>query len=148
MAQLRCGVLTVSDRCSRGEAVDESGPRLVSLLKEKLGVNSVLSALVADEIDEIKRVILHWCDAEKLDLVVSTGGTGFAPRDNTPEAVRPLLEKEAPGMVHAMLSVSLSATPFAMLGKLELASSLLIWLQAGLCAVFVVAHWLPRCPEV
>ena len=72
---------------------------------------------VPDEVDAIQAVLKEWSDVKRLSLVLTTGGTGFSPRDVTPEATRPLLEKEAPGIVVAMISKSLTITPMAMLSR-------------------------------
>lgn len=112
------GILTVSDRCSRGEAEDKSGPNLQKLVKSsKLNVNEVLCDCVPDERNEIKRALLKWCDSEELHLVLTTGGTGFSPRDVTPEVTSEVVERSAPGLSLAMLSESLKVTPMAMLSR-------------------------------
>ncbi len=111
------GVLTVSDRVSRGEAEDRSGPLLVRLVEERLGWRVVQWAVVPDEAARIREVLLRWSDEEGLALILTTGGTGFAPRDVTPEATRQVIEREAPGLVEAMRSASLQVTPHAMLSR-------------------------------
>ena len=118
MSALKVGILTVSDRCSRGEAEDKSGPNLQKLVRSsKLNVNEVLCDCVPDEQSEIKRVLLAWCDTEELHLVLTTGGTGFSPRDVTPEVTTEVIERPAPGLSLAMLSESLKVTPMAMLSR-------------------------------
>ncbi len=118
MDVVSCAVLTVSDRCASGEAVDQSGPAVAALLQERLpGAQVVDRAVVADEVEAIQAVVRRWADDERIALILTTGGTGFAPRDRTPEAVRPLLDREAPGLVVAMLQASLSVTPHAMLSR-------------------------------
>lgn len=115
---VKLGILTVSDRCSRGEAEDKSGPNLQKLVKSsKLNVSKVQCDCVPDERNEIKRVLLKWCDLEELHLVLTTGGTGFSPRDVTPEVTSEVIEKSAPGLSLAMLSESLKFTPMAMLSR-------------------------------
>lgn len=115
---VKLGILTVSDRCSRGEAEDKSGPNLQKLVKSsKLNVSKVQCDCVPDERNEIKRVLLKWCDLEELHLVLTTGGTGFSPRDVTPEVTSEVIEKSAPGLSLAMLSESLKVTPMAMLSR-------------------------------
>lgn len=115
---VKVGILTVSDRCSRGEAEDNSGPNLQKLVKSsKLNVSEVQCDCVPDERNEIKRVLLKWCDLEELHLVLTTGGTGFSPRDVTPEVTSEVIEKSAPGLSLAMLSESLKVTPMAMLSR-------------------------------
>lgn len=88
----RAAVLTCSDRCSRGETADESGPLLVGLLP-LLSCGEVRYRLVPDEVERIREAVLGWAE-EGLDLVLITGGTGFAPRDFTPEALRPLFHRD------------------------------------------------------
>ncbi len=113
-----CAVLTVSDRGAAGESEDRSGPLLVRMLEEQLaGAKVVATAIVPDDIEGIQAFIREWADEQQVALILTTGGTGFAPRDQTPEAVRPLLEREAPGLVVAMLSASLKITPYAMLSR-------------------------------
>jgi gephyrin len=112
-----CAVLTVSDRCAAGEAEDQSGPLLVGMLEAHLPGATVAATIVPDEISQIQAVLRRWADDEGIALILTTGGTGFAPRDQTPEAVRPLLDREAPGLVVAMLAASLAITPHAMLGR-------------------------------
>ncbi|MDQ4076334.1 MAG: MogA/MoaB family molybdenum cofactor biosynthesis protein [Chloroflexota bacterium] len=113
-----CAVLTVSDRCASGEAEDQSGPVLVELLQNQLpGARVTDTAVVPDEVAAIQVMIRRWADEQDVALIVTTGGTGFAPRDRTPEAVRPLLDREAPGLVVAMLNTSLAVTPYAMLSR-------------------------------
>ena len=115
---VKVGILTVSDRCSRGEAEDKSGPNLQKLVKSsKLNVSEVQCDCVPDERNEIKRVLLKWCDLEELHLVLTTGGTGFSPRDVTPEVTSEVIEKSVPGLSLAMLSESLKFTPMAMLSR-------------------------------
>lgn len=115
---IRCAVLTVSDRGAAGETEDRSGPLLVEMLEGQLaGATVVSTAIVPDEVEAIQAKVRQWADEEHLALIVTTGGTGFAPRDRTPEAVRPLLDREAPGLVVAMLTASLAITPYAMLSR-------------------------------
>ncbi len=111
------GVLTVSDRVSRGEAEDASGPELVRLVQEVLGWEVTRTAVVPDEREQIAAILRRWADEEDLALVLTTGGTGFAPRDVTPEATRDVIERETPGLVEAMRAASLQVTPHAMLSR-------------------------------
>src|SRR5437867_2076917 len=114
---IACGVLTISDRSARGERTDESGPVVRELLARLLPESEVThTAVVPDERDQIAGTLIAWC-AHRLQLILTTGGTGFAPRDVTPEAVRAVLEREAPGLVFAMLQSSLQKTPHAMLSR-------------------------------
>lgn len=115
---ISCAVLTVSDRGAAGISPDRSGPLLVELLERQLpDAQVVATAIVPDEIEAIQTVVQQWTDEKDVALIVTTGGTGFAPRDRTPEAIRPLLERETPGLVVAMLSASLAITPYAMLSR-------------------------------
>ncbi|KAM9466072.1 gephyrin-like isoform 3-T3 [Clarias gariepinus] len=117
--QIRVGVLTVSDSCFRNLAEDRSGVNLKDLVHDPSLLGGVISAyrIVPDEIDEIKETLVDWCDEKELNLVLTTGGTGFAPRDVTPEATREVIEREAPGMALAMLMGSLNVTPLGMLSR-------------------------------
>lgn len=116
---VKVGVLTVSDRCSRGQAEDKSGPNLQKILRSSsaLKVNEILSDCVPDEANEIKRVLLKWCDTENVHVILTTGGTGFSPRDITPEVTSEIIERPAQGLTLQMLSESLKVTPMAMLSR-------------------------------
>ena len=114
---MRVGVLTVSDRSARGEREDKSGPLLAELVEERLGAEVVRMDVVPDEREEIAAVLKDWADRLRLDLVLTTGGTGFAPRDVTPEATRDVIEKEAPGLAEAMRAESLKVSSHAMLSR-------------------------------
>jgi len=114
----RVGILTVSDRSYRGEREDLSGPAIRELVLERLeGAEVELEAVVPDEINIIRGTLLVWTDEVGLDLILTTGGTGFAPRDVTPEATRTVIQREAPGLVEAMRAASLQVTPHAMLSR-------------------------------
>ncbi|CAN9502033.1 unnamed protein product [Ophioblennius macclurei] len=117
--QTRVGILTVSDSCYKNLAEDRSGVNLKDLVHDPSLLGGVISAykIVPDEIDEIKETLLEWCDEQELNLILTTGGTGFAPRDVTPEATREVIEREAPGMALAMLMGSLNVTPLGMLSR-------------------------------
>ncbi|XP_061843052.1 gephyrin b isoform X4 [Nerophis lumbriciformis] len=117
--QIRVGVLTVSDSCFRNLAEDRSGVNLKDLVHDPslLGGMIVAYKIVPDEIDEIKETLVDWCDEKELNLILTTGGTGFAPRDVTPEATKEVIEREAPGMSLAMLMGSLNVTPLGMLSR-------------------------------
>ncbi|XP_035284591.1 gephyrin a isoform X13 [Anguilla anguilla] len=117
--QIRVGVLTVSDSCFRNLAEDRSGINLKDLVHDPSLLGGTVSAykIVPDEIDEIKETLVDWCDEKELNLILTTGGTGFAPRDVTPEATREVIEREAPGMALAMLMGSLNVTPLGMLSR-------------------------------
>jgi len=117
MAGWRVGILTVSDRGFHGEYRDLSGPVIRELLAARLGASVDLEAVVPDERNVIAGTLLAWADEVGLDLVLTTGGTGFAPRDVTPEATGDVLERVAPGLVEAMRAASLTVTPHAMLSR-------------------------------
>jgi len=110
-------VLTISDRAARGETQDRSGPVLVELVQVRLGWPVVRTAIVPDERDVIAATLRQWADEDDLALVLTTGGTGFAPRDVTPEATRDVIEREAPGLAEAMRAASLKVTPHALLSR-------------------------------
>jgi molybdenum cofactor synthesis domain-containing protein len=114
---IRAGVLTISDRGYRGEYHDLSGPLIGEMLTELLGVVVESMAVVPDERTVVAETLRSWVDEVGLDLVVTTGGTGFAPRDVTPEATRDVIEREAPGLAEAMRAASLRITPHAMLSR-------------------------------
>jgi len=108
-------VVTLSDRCARGETQDESGPALAAELT-LLGA-SVQNVLLADDRDQLVRQLSLACDQGNFDVILTTGGTGLAPRDITPEATLAVIEREVPGMAEAMRAASLSKTPMAMLSR-------------------------------
>ncbi len=113
---IRVGILTVSDRSARGERVDQT--QLV--LRERLDPKTfevVAYEVVPDEPAQIRRVLRMWADKDRLDLVLTNGGTGLAPRDHTPEATREVLDKEAPGLTELMRLEGLKKTPLAALSR-------------------------------
>jgi molybdenum cofactor synthesis domain-containing protein len=121
---VRIGILTVSDRSARGEREDLGGPAVEASAiagwptGDAVGRPQVLRRLVVpDDRAEIGKVLRAWSDSDDLDLVLTTGGTGFAPRDITPEATLDVVERLAPGLAEAMRAASLRSTPHAMLGR-------------------------------
>lgn len=114
---LRFGILTLSDRSARGEREDASGPALAALIEAENWLVSK-QALLPDHESAIRAVLSEWADSGELDVILTTGGTGFAPRDVTPEATRAVLEREAPGLAEAMRAASLKITPHAMLSRI------------------------------
>ncbi len=120
---IRAGILTISDRGHRGEYQDLSGPAIRDLLMGSLAemasvpVSIELEAIVPDERTVIAGTLRDWADNAGLDLVLTTGGTGFGPRDVTPEATRDVVERDAPGLAEAMRAASLLITPHAMLSR-------------------------------
>lgn len=109
-------ILTVSDRSARGERPDASGPALHSRL-DQAGWQVRMTKTLPDELTAIRNLLAAWADAGDLDLILTTGGTGFAPRDVTPEATQAVLDRPAPGMAEAMRLASLAITPHAMLSR-------------------------------
>jgi molybdenum cofactor synthesis domain-containing protein len=116
MTTLRFAILTVSDRSSRGERPDASGPALAELVRSQ-GWQVVKQDIVADEVEAIQETFLTWSDSGEVDVILATGGTGFAPRDVTPEATRIVVERLTPGLDEAMRVASLKVTPHAMLSR-------------------------------
>ncbi|HEX7318117.1 MAG TPA: MogA/MoaB family molybdenum cofactor biosynthesis protein [Pyrinomonadaceae bacterium] len=114
--EIRAAVLTVSDRSARGEREDESGPLLAELLREA-GATVVAREVVSDELGPLTQRLRALADRVDVNLVVTTGGTGLGPRDNTPEATRAVIEREVPGLPEAMRAVTLNQTPTAMLSR-------------------------------
>lgn len=113
---IRAVVITVSDACSRGERKDESGEVLRQLLQE-IGAEIVASKIVSDDLEPLTQTLREFADRRDVDLIVTTGGTGFAPRDNTPEATLAVIEREAPGLAEAMRLETLKNTPMAMISR-------------------------------
>ncbi|KAL8201785.1 hypothetical protein R6Q57_010932 [Mikania cordata] len=117
----KVAILTVSDTVASGAGPDRSGPRAVSVVNssaDKLGGAMVAAtAVVQDDIPSIKEILQRWSDVDKMDLILTLGGTGFTPRDVTPEATKGVIEKETPGLLHVMMQESLKVTQFAMLSR-------------------------------
>lgn len=113
---MRIGVLTVSDKGSRGEREDTSGPAIVKLALAT-GADVEGPVVVADEADEIGAQIGRWADSGAIDVVITTGGTGFSPRDVTPEATAALVERPAPGIAEALRAAGALQTPMAALSR-------------------------------
>ena len=114
---LRFGILTLSDRSSRGERADSSGPSLALLIQAE-GWSVAKQSILPDEESAIQEILVNWADSAELDIILTTGGTGFSPRDVTPEATRAIIEREAPGLSEAMRAASLKITPHAMLSRI------------------------------
>jgi molybdenum cofactor synthesis domain-containing protein len=113
---LRIGILTISDRSSQGERSDLSGPALQDLIQSQ-GWTVVNVDILPDELQVIKSRLIIWSDSDEFDLILTTGGTGFSPRDITPEATLEVIEREASGLVEAMRADSLKVTPHAMMSR-------------------------------
>jgi molybdenum cofactor synthesis domain-containing protein len=114
---IRVGILTLSDRSARGERDDTSGPALARLIQAE-NWSVVKQSLLPDEESAIRTILSDWADSGEMDVILTTGGTGFAPRDVTPEATRAVLDREAPGLAEAMRAASLKITPHAMLSRI------------------------------
>lgn len=112
----RVGILTISDRGAQGVYADESGPLAAEIITDRAGWQVAQRDVIADEFDAITARLTEWC-AGGLDLILTTGGTGFAPRDVTPEATRAVIEREAPGIAEALRAESLRVTRHAMLSR-------------------------------
>lgn len=114
--QIRAVVITVSDAGSRGERKDDSGDLLVELLREA-GAEVVERDVVSDDLDPLIEILKRRSESADVNLVITTGGTGFSPRDNTPEATRAVIDREAPGLAEAMRAESLKHTPMGMISR-------------------------------
>lgn len=112
--KIKAIIVTVSD--SRGEANDVSGVTLAILLLE-IGAEIIEKIIVSDEFEDLRNTLYVLCEREDADLIITTGGTGFAPRDNTPEATRAVIEREAQGLAEAMRFETAKNTPMAMLSR-------------------------------
>lgn len=115
--EIRFAILTASDRSARGERPDASGPALADLVRA-LGWSVVRTAILPDDRTLLADQMRAWADSRDVDVILVTGGTGFALRDVTPEATRDVIDKEAPGLAEAMRAASLKITPYAMLSRL------------------------------
>jgi molybdenum cofactor synthesis domain-containing protein len=113
---VRVGVLTISDKGSAGEREDLSGPAIREML-QAAGATVARTVVIPDERDAITLTLEAWADAGDLDVLLTTGGTGLAPRDVTPEATLAVIEREAPGIAEALRLESLKVTPMAMLSR-------------------------------
>jgi molybdopterin adenylyltransferase len=113
---MRIAILTISDAVSRGERADASGEAIVEWAAAQQAT-VVARSVVPDDTVEIVRTLLAWCDDDVADVALTTGGTGLSPRDNTPEATRAVLEREAPGLVERMRVLELERFPRAALSR-------------------------------
>jgi len=116
LGTMRIAILTVSDAGARGERQDGSGDAIAAWGTQR-GDSIVGRALVADDVNSIVAQLISWCDVDAADLVLTTGGTGLAPRDLTPEATRVVLEREAPGIAERMRVLSVESFPRAALSR-------------------------------
>jgi len=113
---MNAAILTLSDKGSRGEREDLSGPALRSWLTER-GVIVACTALMPDELEQIAALLEDWADRLRPDLILTTGGTGVSPRDLTPEATRRVIKRELPGFAERMRMESLKKTPHAIISR-------------------------------
>lgn len=113
---MRIGILTVSDRSSRGDRPDLSGP---AIEEEVMAQGWIVSQkeIVPDDLPMLKSTLTAWADSGELDILFTSGGTGFSPRDVTPEATKAVVDRAAPGLAEAMRASSLEVTPHAMLSR-------------------------------
>ncbi len=115
--RLRIAVLTVSDRAAAGVYQDRGGPSVETYVAAHLAASVAETAVVPDEREQIAAQLRSWADRGDLDIVLTTGGTGVAPRDVTPEATLDVIEKDVPGLTEAMRTASHKITPYAMLSR-------------------------------
>jgi molybdopterin adenylyltransferase len=111
------GILTISDGAAKGERHDTSGETMRTFVMQLPGVVISASAIIPDEQEQIAATLRLWCDEKHLNLILTTGGTGLAPRDVTPEATKAVIEREAQGIAEALRAISLHYTPMAMLSR-------------------------------
>jgi len=111
------GVLTISDGAAKGEREDVSGENIRALITQMPNVVISAGAIIPDEYEQISALLREWSDDKHLNLILTTGGTGLAPRDVTPEATKTVIEREAQGIAEALRSISLQYTPTAMLSR-------------------------------
>jgi molybdenum cofactor synthesis domain-containing protein len=113
---MRIALLTVSDRSASGLRADLSGPAIKEeILNQGWSVDQM--EIVPDDLLTLKETMVAWADSGNIDVILTTGGTGFSPRDITPEATEAIIDRRAPGLVEAMRSVSIEVTPHAMLSR-------------------------------
>jgi len=113
---IRFGIITISDRSARGERPDRSGPAIIDKINQQAW-QVTTSCIIPDELEDIQEKITSWSDRNEVDVILTSGGTGFSPRDVTPEATQAVIERPAPGLAEAMRSASLEITPHAMLSR-------------------------------
>lgn len=115
--RLRVAILTVSDRAAAGVYRDLGGPSVEVYVETHLAAGVAETAVVPDEREQIAAQLRRWADRGDLDIILTTGGTGVAPRDVTPEATLDVIEKDVPGLAEAMRAASREVTPYAMLSR-------------------------------
>ena len=116
MSNIRVVVITASDACARGEREDTSGAALVQLLTE-IGAEIVATKVLSDDLEPLVQTLREFAERDDVNLIITTGGTGLGPRDNTPEATQRVIEREAPGIAEAIRAESLKVTPMAMISR-------------------------------
>ncbi len=113
---LKCAILTVSDRSAAGIREDQSGPALAQAVVDQ-GWQVCEKSIVPDEMEKIQKELISWADNGEIQVILTTGGTGFSPRDVTPEATESILDRGTPGIAEAMRAASMKITPHAMLSR-------------------------------
>lgn len=116
LVKINAVAITVSDGCAQGLREDRSGAVLVELLEE-LGAKIIGREVLPDDLEPLSEKLRAYAERSDVNLIVTTGGTGFAPRDNTPEATRAVIEREAPGLSEAMRVETRKSTPMAMISR-------------------------------
>ena len=116
MANIQAVIITASDACSHGEREDKSGELLVDLLTE-IGAQIVAKEILSDDLEPLSDKLREYADRPDVNLLITTGGTGFGPRDNTPEATQRVIERAAPGLAEAMRVQTFQNTPMAMISR-------------------------------
>ena len=116
MSKINAVVITASDACAKGERADTSGTTLVQLLTD-LGAEIVATKILSDDIDPLTQALTDFADRDDVNLIITTGGTGLGPRDNTPEATERVIERDVPGVAETIRAESLKATPMAMISR-------------------------------
>lgn len=116
-SSLKFGILTISDRCSSGQTEDKSGPVIKELLKDLFPSAHILKTCVPDETNEIQDKIKFWVDKDKVDLIITSGGTGMSPRDVTPEAMQQILDQRLPVLEHIIQTEASKMTTLALLSR-------------------------------
>jgi molybdopterin adenylyltransferase len=113
---IRIGIITVSTRSARGERPDASGPALAEAVAQQ-DWQVIRTALVPDDLEKISKLLVEWSDSGEIDVILTTGGTGFSPSDVTPEATQAVIQRATPGLAEAMRNAGLKITPHAMLSR-------------------------------
>lgn len=113
---IQAAVITVSDKGSAGQREDKSGPEVENLLRT-IDIAVLHCTIVPDEIDRIRQILIDLADRDRVDLIVTTGGTGVSPRDVTPDATMDVIDREVPGMAEAMRWESFKITPHALISR-------------------------------